>query len=147
MTGKAKLFTNQQIDELIKNGLPENRGKNHVPVAHVEVKRLGYSFLITQIDPQNTDQAFGLCDYDTDLKFSSFSIEQLKQDVMKEDSPFSTNLDFLGKYPVAVYAKVAEAVGTIVTDDNDRLLKPLFENFAHTEWADKSIQLDELKPL
>ena len=127
------------------NGLPENSGKNHVPVAYIEVRNLGYSILVTEINSENHDLGFGLCDYNTEIKFSTFSIEKMKQDLENENHVLSTNRDFLGKHPIAVYAKVAEEVGTIVTDDKDRRLKPVFENFSTDPWTNKATRIEDLK--
>lgn len=147
ITFEPVLFTDSQMTELLSNGLPQNSGKNHIPVAYFEIKQLGYSILATEISHENHDLGFGLCDYNTELKFCSFSIEKLYHQLQSEHAIFSTNLDFLGKYPIGVYAKVAKEVGTIVTDDKDRLLKPLFNNFSNDVWANQSARIDDLKPL
>lgn len=141
------LFTESQKADLLQNGLPENAGMNHKPVAYIEVKRLGYSILATEINSENQDLIFGLCDYDGEVKFSTFSIAKLNLDLKNENPVFSTNLDFVGKYPIAVYAKVAEEVGTIVTNDKDRRLKPLFDNFSSDIWSKQAAKIKDLKPL
>ncbi len=147
MMKKTMMFTEQQKTELLNNGQSQNSGKNHIPVAYIEARKIGFSFLITEINPQNTDLVFGLCDYDCDLRFSSFSIKELEKDLEDRKSSLSANLDFLGRHPIAVYAKVAKEVGTIVIDDNDRLLKPLFNNFSSGDLINQSSKIDDLKPL
>lgn len=57
-----KLFTQSQYKQLLKNGDPVLRGKDHVPVVKLFTPDANATWLITEIDPHDSDMAFGLCD-------------------------------------------------------------------------------------
>ena len=141
------IITDRQRKQLIENGLPENSGKNHYPISFIEVKKVGYAILITEINSEDSDLCFGLCDYGGTVRLTTFSISKLKEDVKSENSAFSTNFDFWGKYPIAVYARVAKEIGAVVGYSTDRLLDATFEKYAQEKWSKESLYLNELGPL
>lgn len=48
--------------KLLKNGSSEQRDKDHAPVVKLFTPDAQCTWLLTDIDPENHDIAFGLCD-------------------------------------------------------------------------------------
>ena len=57
-----KLLTNQQIEKLKENGQPENRDKDHFPVVKLFTPDAQATWLLSEIDYQESNIAFGLSD-------------------------------------------------------------------------------------
>jgi hypothetical protein len=59
-----KLLTNAQIAELLVNGAASARGGDHdpKPVVKLFTPVSNATWLLTELDPVDTDLAFGLCD-------------------------------------------------------------------------------------
>lgn len=57
-----KPFTKEQLTKLLNNGNSVNRGKDHKPVVKLFTPDAACTWLLTEIDPEETDIAFGLCD-------------------------------------------------------------------------------------
>ena len=55
-----KLFTKAQHDRLLANG--RNRDRDHAPVVKLFTPDAACTWLLSEIDPENPDLAFGLCD-------------------------------------------------------------------------------------
>ena len=55
-----KLVTKAQYDQLIKNG--QNPDADHKPVVKLFSPIGAATWLLTELDPENPDIAFGLCD-------------------------------------------------------------------------------------
>lgn len=49
-----KLFTKEQLTKLLYNGSPERRGKDHKPVVKLFTPDAGCTWLLTDIDPEDT---------------------------------------------------------------------------------------------
>ena len=56
------LFTPEQKEKLLQNGNQENYGKDHYPVVKLFTPDSGCTWLLTDLDPEDPDIAFGLCD-------------------------------------------------------------------------------------
>lgn len=138
------VFTQEQILSLLQNGQEENHGKNHVPVAYLRVRNLGYRFLITEIDPQTPEKAYGLCDYDTDMKIDFVNLKDLAVIAKQNGESILARNDFEGKYPLAVYDMVASNVGSIITDDTVSGYGEYFSQFAKGPNVDPSVYLGDL---
>ena len=57
-----ELFTPEQYNKLLLNGNPVNRDQDHAPVAMLTLPGTAMVWLISEIDPEETTLAFGLCD-------------------------------------------------------------------------------------
>ncbi len=112
-----KLFTKSQLTKLLQNGSPENRGKNHKPVVKLFTPDAQCTWLISEIDPENPDIAFGLCDLGMGYpELGCVSIAELEALRGKLGLPVERDLLFEGKFPITVYARAASH-NEYITDD------------------------------
>ncbi|WP_346659951.1 DUF2958 domain-containing protein [Chryseolinea sp. H1M3-3] len=120
------LFTSQQKQKLLFNGREENRGKDHHPVVKLFLPGTACTWLLTELDPEDPDIAFGLCDLG--MGFPELGSVYLPE-LLELRTPFKVERDlhFDGEYSISVYARAASAVECI-TEDPIRLkaaaLKP-----------------------
>lgn len=116
-----KLFTKPQFTQLLKNGSPENRGKDHKPVVKLFTPDANCTWLLTEIDSENQDLSFGLCDLGLGYpELDYVSITELSTVRGKLGLPIERDISFEGKYPISAYAKAANLKGYI-TLSNDTL--------------------------
>jgi len=112
-----KLFTKSQLTKLLQNGSPENRGKNHKPVVKLFTPDAQCTWLISEIEPENPDIAFGLCDLGMGYpELGCVSIAELEALRGKLGLPLERDLSFEGKFPITVYARAASHK-EYITDD------------------------------
>ena len=114
-----QLFTIAQYQELLNNGSPENRGKDHKPVVKLFITGTNCTWLLTEIDPENDDIAFGLCDLG--LGFPELGYVSLTEIVQatqgfKRFRFLERDKCFCPIEPVSVYAKAAYMYGQIRDD-------------------------------
>jgi hypothetical protein len=104
---------------------------NFKPVVCMQAKGLGYTFLVTQLEERDLRVAFCLCDKGNErLTLEAIDMYKLEEEVEKQNDQLVLDPDFVGKYPLVVYAKVAEEMGRIVTDDQEPAAKKLFDKFS-----------------
>ena len=112
-----KLFTKSQLTKLLQNGSSENRGKNHKPVVKIFTPDAQCTWLISEIDPENSDIAFGLCDLGMGYpELGCVSIAELEALRGTLGLPVERDLHFEGKFPITVYADAASH-NDYITDD------------------------------
>lgn len=112
-----KLFTKEQLTKLLHNGSPEHRGKDHKPVVKLFTPDAGCTWLLTEIDPEETDLAFGLCDLGLGFpELGYVSITELLSIRGRFGLPVERDLHFEGKHPISIYARAANMKSRIVTD-------------------------------
>lgn len=117
-----KLFTKEQLAKLLHNGSPANRGKDHKPVVKLFTPDAGCTWLLTEIDPEETDLAFGLCDLGLGYpELGYVSITELTSVRGRFGLPVERDLHFEGKYPISVFAKAAHRKERIVTEERSFL--------------------------
>ncbi len=56
------IIDKEMREKLLENGKPENKGENHLPVVQVSILGSDYQWLLTELDPEHQNIAFGLCD-------------------------------------------------------------------------------------
>lgn len=56
------LFTKEQKEQLLKNGSPEYRDQDHSPVVQLTLPGIGCVWLLSELEPEAPNIAFGLCD-------------------------------------------------------------------------------------
>ena len=135
-----QLFTQDQIALLEKNSR-ENHNKNNLPVVYLQMVNLGYQFLLTEWDSRMPNKAFGLSDYDTDMKIGEINLDELTKAAAANKEEILTERAFQAKYNLAVYIKVAESIGTVVTDTSEDGYKKVFEKFAVGRNIDRELLL------
>jgi hypothetical protein len=118
-----KLFTQKELEQLIRNGSPENYGKDHIPVVKLFLPGTAFTWLLTDVDWEYQNIAFGLCDLGMNCpELGSVDLDELQS----VRNPFRVERDyyFEGKYPISVYARAAYRYGAI-TEDRELLLEAL----------------------
>jgi hypothetical protein len=115
------LLTKDITDRLLKNG-QENagriaRGENTLdfyPVVKLFTPDGGCTWLLTEIDPENPDMAFGLCDVGLGCpEIGWVSLVELGAIRGRLGLAVERDLSFRGERPVSVYAKEAAKSGHI----------------------------------
>jgi hypothetical protein len=113
------LFTKAQLEQLLANG--RNRDADHFPVVKLFTPDAGGTWLIAEIDPEDPDTAFGLCDLGQGFpELGSVSISELQSVRGRMGLTIERDHSFTAKYPLYVYVEAARRAETI-TDDNDAL--------------------------
>lgn len=121
-----KLFTKEQRSKLLKNGSPENRGKDHKPVVKLFTPDANCTWLLSEIDSENLDLAFGLCDLGMGYpELGYVSITELSSIRGKFGLPVERDICFEGKYPLSYYNEAAYIKDCIST--NPILLEQIAE--------------------
>lgn len=121
-----KLFTSEQKKKLLSNGSEENRGKDHHPVVKLFLPGTACTWLLTELDLEDENIAFGLCDLG--MGFPEIGSVYLPE-ILELKTPFKVERDlyFEGEYPLSVYARAARSAEHI-TEEPARLkaaaLKP-----------------------
>ena len=114
------LFTTEQYNQLIENGRIANMDKDNVPVVMVTLPFSSCIWLLSELDPDNPDIAFGLCDPGMgfpELGYVSLSEIQSVEHPVFKTTVFNNPL-FKADYPMSAYAAAARAHGEIVWDKN-----------------------------
>jgi hypothetical protein len=109
------IFTEEQRRQLIHNGI--NRDQDHAPVVRLYTAFAKASWLISELDPENEDIAFGLCDLG--LGFPELGDVYLPELIeMQNDPRFIVLRDptFTGEFPMSAYARAARHHSEIITD-------------------------------
>lgn len=86
------------------------------PVIKLFTPDANATWLITEIDPNDHDQAFGLCDLGYP-ELGWVSLSELAAVRGGFGLPIERDLCFEAEYTISVYAEAARSAGTIVTDD------------------------------
>jgi hypothetical protein len=107
-----QLFTEQQIEQLHRNDLPENQTRDHEPVAKIVIPDMGIAYLFTRLD--DTGTAYGLCDVGLGAPELGY-IDLHKLQAITDRYSLSVEQDrhFRPKYPLSVYARAAMKAGAI----------------------------------
>jgi hypothetical protein len=114
-----KIFTKKQKERLLKNGeqtIQDGIG-NHVPVVKLFMPSGGQTWLLTELDPNDHDHAFGLCD----LGFGEPELGYVSiEEITSTKGPYGLHVErdrlFEGTHPIGVYARAARQHETIVED-------------------------------
>jgi len=111
-----KLFTSKQYQKLIENGT--NYDRDHAPVVRLHILFTGCQWLISELNPQQPNIAFGLCDLGMDCP--ELGYVDLDEITAISNVPFPVMRDefFEGKYPMSVYADAARELSQITTEDD-----------------------------
>ena len=113
-----KLFTKTQYNSLINNGSENNRGKDHKPVVKLFLPGTGCTWLLTELDPEEPDLAFGLCDLGMGFpELGYVSIEEITSVKSRLGLGVERDIYFDPPYPISVYADAARAHEGVVEDD------------------------------
>lgn len=100
------LYTKEQYEQLVKNGLPENSGKDHTPVVKWFTPDANCTWLVTEL--VDNDTAFGLCDLglgSPELGYISLEEIQSLRGIM--GLSVESDLYFDPKHPLSVYVSAS----------------------------------------
>lgn len=113
------LFTKEQYQKLLDNGMPQNRDQDHPPVAKLFLPGSGATWLLSELDPDNTTIAFGLCDLGLGFPELGTVFTKELEELTHPHLGISIERDlhFEGKYPLSIYAEAARMTGHITEDD------------------------------
>lgn len=114
-----KLFTDEQYQQLLENGLPENTTQDHPPVVKLVLPGTDCVWLLSEIDPDNKDIAFGLCDLGMGFpELGYVSLNELRE-VTTPVLGFAVQRAafFEAKYPMSVYADAARLKEAVTEDE------------------------------
>ena len=112
-----KLFTDEQYEKLISNGTNPAQ-ISYPPVVKLFISWTDCCWLLTELDPDHPDIAFGLCDLGVGCPEVGYvSISELKAaqrglKVLERDTAFES------EFPLIAYTRAAWEMGCIVTDRN-----------------------------
>lgn len=107
-------FTEAQFLQLLENGT--NRDKDHAPVVKLFTPDASATWLISEIDPEDQDIAFGLCDLGMGFpELGAVSIAEMKALRGHIGLSVERDLHFEASYKMSVYAEAARDATYIVT--------------------------------
>jgi hypothetical protein len=108
------------FDQLLANGEASARAEiDPVPVVKFFDPCGAATWLLTEVDPQDHDRLFGLCDLGMgypELGYVLFS--ELAAVKGRLNIGLERDFFFVGRYPLSVYARAAQSAGRIVEDDS-----------------------------
>ena len=119
---RAPLLTSEQRDQLLDNGRKQQGAQaeggeaDFFPVVKLFTPDAGATWLLSELDPEDPDIAFGLCVLGLgfpELGYVSLSeLEALRGPL---GLPVERDIHFTAKKPITDYARDAHAAGRIVT--------------------------------
>lgn len=116
-----RLFTKEQLARLLDNGRRQAPVKgtdaehDFFPVVKLFTPDAGCTWLLTEIDPDDTDIAFGLCDLGVGYpELGDVSLSELSSLRGKLGLPVERDLHFKAKARLSTYADTARKAGRIV---------------------------------
>jgi hypothetical protein len=114
MTNDSSLLSVADRVQLLVNAL--NDGTDHVPVLKLFAPDGGATWLISDVDPDDPDRLFGLCDLG--LGFPELGYVSLAE-ITEARGPLGLAIErdihFVADKPLSVYAEEARRKGRIVT--------------------------------
>ena len=115
-----KLFTSEIRRKLLKNGQDQQEAQrtgseiDHWPVVKVFTPDAGCTWLLSEVDPDEPDIAFGLCDLGMGSpELGSVRLSELEQITGKLGLPAERDLFFEASKPLIEYAREAWSIGRI----------------------------------
>ena len=113
-----KLLLKSQQNQLFKNGSSPLKGRDHYPVVKLFTPWAGATWLLSEIDPEDPNVVFGLCDLglgEAELGYVSLSELQSLRGMF--GLKVERDMHFTANHPLSVYAKAAQIKGHIVEDE------------------------------
>lgn len=112
-TDRARLLANGALRRQAALANPDSE-IDFLPVVKLFTPDAGCTWLLTEIDPQDTDLAFGLCDLGMGCpELGYVSLSELAGVRGGLGLPIERDLHFVGRKPLSVYAADARRCGGI----------------------------------
>lgn len=89
------------------------------PVACLSIHDLGYEFLLVNIDPEDSNIAYALADFDTRVENQYINIALLKKMANDNGTQLVSKKDFEATHTLKEFRNVAKYFGTVISDDKD----------------------------
>ena len=116
MASPFPFITDAQFELLLANGLQSQSQEDFdpLPVVKLFTPDAGATWLLTEVEPQDPDMAFGLCDLGLGLpELGRVSLTELAQVRGMLKLPIEQDLHFRADKRLSAYAKVARSAGRI----------------------------------
>jgi len=112
-----KLFTNAQRQQLLRNGqASRERDTDPTPVVKLFTPDANATWLLTELDPQDPDRAFGLCDLGlASPELGYVSLAELTALRGPMGLPVERDEHFTADGPLSGYAGEARHTGRVIT--------------------------------
>jgi hypothetical protein len=114
----TKLITDEQHAQLLANGRRTIEDDNYdpLPVVKLFTPDAGATWLLTEIDPDDHDHAFGLCDLGQGFpELGYVSLAELQSVHGSLGLPVERDLHFVATKVISAYAREARLAERIVT--------------------------------
>jgi hypothetical protein len=118
----APLLTAEQKETLLENGRKQREAQQKgqvedwYPVVKLFTPDAGATWLLTELDPDDPNIAFGLCDLGLGFpELGYVSLAELEEVRGRLGLPVERDLHFQAKKPISEYAKEASEAMRIVT--------------------------------
>lgn len=111
------LITDEQRAQLLANGRASAEGQDidPVPVVKLFTPDAHATWLLTELDPEDGDTAFGLCDVGIGMpELGTVRISDLASIVGPLKLPVERDLYFVAKRSLSDYARLARINGSII---------------------------------
>lgn len=114
------LLTAAQREQLLNNGLRSAEAADgtidHFPVVKLFTPDAGATWLLSELDPEDPDLGFGLCDLGLGCpELGYVSLAEIAEVRGRYGLPVERDLYFTATKPISEYAKDANRAGRIVT--------------------------------
>jgi hypothetical protein len=112
------IISEQDRNELLANGRRTAAGEaiDPQPLIKLFTPDAGATWLLTELDPEDPDRAFGLCDLGLGFpELGYVSLSELAQVRGRLGLPVECDLYFVADKPLSAYAREAAAAGRIIT--------------------------------
>lgn len=108
------LLTDDLRQHLLANGA--NSDADHMPVVKLFDPCGAATWLLTELDPEDEDTLFGLCDLGMGFpELGTVSLAELQSVKGRLGLGIERDLFFQGRYPISVYAEAASVASVITT--------------------------------
>ncbi len=126
MKGVTMTFmTQKQHQTMIENGKPENRDKDHVPVIKLFLPGTACTWLLTELNPEEQNIAFGLCDLGMGFpELGYVDLDELAAIRVRNIFRVERDVHFKGEYPISAYAQAARN-NEAITESTELLQRAL----------------------
>lgn len=109
----SELLTAAHLDQLLANGLASDA--DHHPVVKLFTPDANATWLISEVDPDDPDRLFGLCDLGLGSpEFGYVSLSELQAVRGRLGLPIERDLHFVADKPLFIYADEARSKGRII---------------------------------
>jgi hypothetical protein len=126
MKGVTMTFmTQKQRQTMLENGKLENRDKDHVPVIKLFLPGTACTWLLTELNPEEQNIAFGLCDLGMGFpELGYVDLDELAAIRVRNIFRVERDVHFKGEYPISAYAQAARN-NEAITESTELLQRAL----------------------